>query len=99
MITDKAWDAELGNFGLQASSVRGYLENYGHTIVPLSEYLADERGDVSKLESAYRSGASATPEHITLGLDIVRQTWQSKISGAFESKASSLCATAHPSGS
>ncbi len=85
VITDESWNAELGNFGLQASSVRGYLENYGHTIVPLSEYLADGRDDASKLESAYRSGASAAPEHIALGLDISRPTWQSKINDAFES--------------
>ncbi len=85
MITEESWNAELGNFGSQASSVRGYLGNYGHTIVPLSEYLADGGSDVSKLESAYRSGASATPEHIALGLDISRPTWQAEISSAFES--------------
>lgn len=85
-ITDREWQTKLANFALQASSARGYLENYGHTIVSLSQYLAGSEHDVAELEAAYRSGASAMPEHIALNLDIERSTWQSEISKAFESK-------------
>ena len=85
-ITDREWQTKLVNFALQASSARGYLENYGHTIVSLSQYLAGSEHDVEELEAEYRSGASAVPEHIALNLDIERPTWQSEISKAFESK-------------
>lgn len=85
-ITEDSWKKTLANFGLQASSVRGYLENYGHTIVPMSEYLADSDCNASELETAYRAGTSAMPEHIALALDSKRPTWQSKINNAFESK-------------
>lgn len=85
-ITDREWQTKLANFALQASSARGYLENYGYAIVPLSQYLAGSEHNVSELEAAYRSGASAMPEHIALNLDVERSTWQSKISEAFESK-------------
>lgn len=85
-ITDQEWQTKLADFALQASSVRGYLENYGYAIVPLSQYLAGSERNASELEAAYRSGASAIPEHIALNLDIERSTWQSKINEAFESK-------------
>ena len=85
-ITEESWRKKLADFGLQASSVRGYLENYGHTIVPLSEYFADSDYNTRELEATYRAGANAIPEHVALGLDIERPEWQLKISKAFESR-------------
>lgn len=84
-ITEESWRKKLADLGLQASSVRGYLENYGHTIIPLSEYFADSDCTVRELETTYKAGANAMPEHIALGLDIERPEWQSEISKAFES--------------
>lgn len=95
-ITEESWWKILADFGLQASSVRGYLENYGHTIVPLSEYLFNCDRDTSRLEASYRAGASATPEHIVLGLDIKRPEWQLEIKQAFES--SNIVVVRAPSG-
>lgn len=86
-ITEGSWRKKLADFGLQASSVRGYLENYGHTIVPLSEYFAESGYNTRELEATYRAGANAIPEHVALGLDIERPEWQSKISKAFESRS------------
>lgn len=85
-INEELWRETIANFGSQASSVRGYLENYGHEIVPLSEYLANGSTDAAGLKASYRAGASAIPEYIALGFDIKRPVWQTEISRAFESK-------------
>lgn len=95
-ITKESWKTKLADFGLQASSARGYLENYGHTIVPLSEYFANSDHNSQELETTYRAGANAIPEHIALGLDIERPKWQSEISNAFES--SNVVVVRAPSG-
>lgn len=95
-IDGNLWEKVIADFGVQASSARGYLENFGHTIVPLPEYLAGSSRDITELEASYRAGVSTIPEHIALGLDIERPKWQTKIDQAF--KSSGIVVVRAPSG-
>lgn len=82
-ITPGSWRERLAAFGVQAASARGYLANYGQTIVPLSEYLSEvDSEELRGLERSYRAGAAAVPQHIVLGLDIERPRWQEEIGRA-----------------
>ena len=83
-ITPEIWRGKLADFGVQAASARGYLANYGQTVVPLAEYLSKTSiEEADKLKRSYMAGAAAVPQHIAMGLDIERPRWQEEIGRAF----------------
>lgn len=83
-VTPEIWREKLADFGVQAASARGYLANYGQTLVPLAEYLSKTSiEEADKLKRSYMAGAAAVPQHIAMGLDIERPRWQEEIGRAF----------------
>ena len=83
-ITARSWQEKINSLGVQMASERNYIAEFGATIVPFAEYIADATWDYSKLEKEYREGIGATPLHIAAEIDMPRPRVQSQIGTAFD---------------
>lgn len=80
----KIWDEKVDNFVKDIMAVNGLHNQYGKTIIRLSDYQRDE--NFAKLSSEFISGVNAHPEHIRKSLDYIRSDWMDKIAVNLESK-------------
>lgn len=82
-ITEQTWQEKINSLGIQMASENNYIAEFGTTIIPFAEYIADTTWNYSKLKKEYREGIGATPLHIAAEIDIPRPRVQSQIGTAF----------------
>lgn len=76
------WDNKVKNIIKDIISIKGMHEQYGKTILNLSDYKSDKTTEV--LSEEYRNCVNAKPYHIRNNLDIYRERWIKKIIDAYK---------------
>lgn len=75
------WNKKIDDVVKDVVAIKGICNQYGRTIIKLSEYkslLSPE-----DLKAEYLAGVNAHPEHIRNNLDIIRPDWLDKISDSY----------------
>lgn len=76
MSTSKiAWQKKVRIVSLSLASISGWENQFGKTILPLSEYRDFDSDDIDLQRKAYENGVSALPQHILNNFDILRPYW------------------------
>lgn len=76
MSTSKmAWQEKVRIVSLSLASISGWKNQFGKTILPLSEYQDFDSDDIDLQRKAYENGVSALPQHILNNFDILRPYW------------------------
>ena len=82
MTNSKIWNNKVNDIIKDIISIKGMHEQYGKTILNLSDYKTDKSVEV--LTAEYRNGIDANPDHIRNNLDINRKIWIEKIEKAYK---------------
>lgn len=69
------WQEKVRALSLSLASISGWENQFGKTILPLSEYRHFDRDHVELRRKEYENGVSALPQHIMNGFDIPRSYW------------------------
>lgn len=76
MSTSKmAWQEKVRIVSLSLASISGWKNQFGKTILPLSEYQDFDSDDIDLQRKAYENGVSALSQHILNNFDILRPYW------------------------
>ena len=84
MTNNKIWNNKVNEIIKDIVSIKGMHEQYGRTILNLSDYRTDKSVEV--LSEEYRNGIDAKPDHIRNNLDIYRDKWIENIKQAYKEK-------------
>ncbi len=82
MTNNKIWNNKVNDIIKDIVSIKGMYEQYGKTILNLSDYKTDKSIEV--LLNEYRNGFDAKPDHIRNNLDIYRGKWIKNIEDAYK---------------
>ena len=82
MTNSKIWNNKVNDIIKDIVSIKGMHEQYGKTILNLSDYKTDKSIEV--LLEEYRNGIDAKPDHIRNNLDIYRGKWIKNITEAYK---------------
>ncbi len=69
------WCKKLRALSLSLASISGWKNQFGKTILPLSEYQNFNSCDIELHRKEYENGVSALPQHIFNDFDILRPYW------------------------
>lgn len=69
------WHKKLRALSLSLASISGWKNQFGKTILPLSEYQNFNSCDIELRRKEYENGVSALPQHIFNDFDILRPYW------------------------
>lgn len=76
MSTSKIdWWEKLRALSLSLASISGWKNQFGKTILPLSEYRNFDSSSIELHRKEYKNGVSALPQHIFNDFDIPRRYW------------------------
>jgi len=76
MSTSKIdWWEKLRALSLSLASISGWKNQFGKTILPLSEYRNFDSSSIELHRKEYENGVSALPQHIFNDFDIPRRYW------------------------
>ena len=81
--TKISWQEKVRNVSLSLASISGWKNQFGKTILPLSEYRDFNNDDMSVQRKAYENGISALPQHIMNSFDILRPYWLDTIKDSY----------------
>lgn len=79
---NKIWNDKVNQIVKDILSIKGMQEQYGKTILNLSDYKTNK--SIEMLKEEYKNGIDAIPDHIRNGLDIYRKKWISKIEDGYK---------------
>lgn len=82
MTNNEIWNNKVNEIIKDIVSIKGMHEQYGKTILNLSDYRTDKSVEV--LSEEYRNGIDAKPDHIRNNLDIYRDKWVKNIKQAYK---------------
>ena len=82
MTNNKIWNNKVNEIIKDIVSIKGMHEQYGKTILNLSDYRTDKSVEV--LAEEYRNGIDAKPDHIRNNLDIYRDKWIKNIKRSYK---------------
>lgn len=69
------WYKKLRVLSLSLASISGWKNQFGKTILPLSEYRNFNSCDIELHRREYENGVNALPQHIFNNFDILRPYW------------------------
>lgn len=69
------WLEKLRALSLSLASISGWKNQFGKTILPLSEYRNFDSSSIELHRKEYENGVSALPQHIFNDFDIPRRYW------------------------
>ncbi len=70
-----AWQEKTRAISMGLASISGWKNQFGKTILPLSEYQNFSSDDMELQRKAYNNGVNALPQHIQNDFDIRRPYW------------------------
>jgi len=87
MSTSKVlWQEKVRALSLSLAAISGWQNQFGKTILPLSEYLDFDDHNIEIHRNEYHNGSSALPQHILNNFDIIRPHWLDAIREGFQKK-------------
>ncbi len=78
------WQEKIRTVSLSLASISGWKNQFGKTILPLSEYCDFDVNEIESQRDAYKNGVSALPQHIMNNFDIVRPYWLDSLKASFK---------------
>lgn len=78
------WQKKLRTLSLSLASISGWKNQFGKTILPLSEYRNFNSDNIESYRKEYENGVSALPQHIINDFDIPRQYWLDALDKSYE---------------
>lgn len=77
------WQEKIRTVSLSLAAISGWKNQFGKTILPLSEYCDFDINEIESQRNDYKNGVNALPQHIMSNFDIVRPYWLDRLKETF----------------